>query len=81
VQHTPGADVPAHLASGATSGEREMGIGVGYRYPHDDPAGVIPQQYLPDGVDTSLYHPSDAGDEAAVADRLRVIDEILGKHR
>ena len=42
---------------------------------------MIPQQYLPDGIDATLYQPSGAGDEAAVADRLRVIDEILGKHR
>ncbi len=81
VEDSPGADVPLHLRSGATSGERDMGIGVGYRYPHDDPVGVIAQQYLPDGIDVSLYHPSDAGDEANLADRLRVIDEILGKDR
>ena len=81
VEGTSGADVPPHLRSAATAGERDLGIGVGYEYPHDDPAGVIPQQYLPDGVDATLYQPSDAGDEAAVADRLRVIDEILGKSR
>jgi putative ATPase len=81
VERTPGADVPSHLRSAATSGERDLGIGVGYRYPHDDPAGVIAQQYLPDGVDRSLYHPGDAGDESALAARLRLIDEILGKKR
>jgi putative ATPase len=81
VERTPGADVPPHLRSAATAGERDLGIGVGYEYPHDDPAGIIAQQYLPDGVDATLYQPSGAGDEAAVADRLRVIDEILGKDR
>ncbi len=81
VEGTPGTDVPQHLRSAATAGEREMGIGVGYRYPHDDAEGVIAQQYLPDGIDLNLYHPSLAGAEAAVADRLRVIDEILGKER
>ena len=81
VEGTSGADVPPHLRSAATAGERDLGIGVGYEYPHDDPAGIIAQQYLPDGVDATLYHPSGAGDEAAVADRLRVIDEILGKDR
>jgi putative ATPase len=81
VEGTPGADVPPHLRSAATAGEREMGIGVGYQYPHDDPAGIIPQQYLPDGLDLSLYHPRDAGAETDVGDRLRVIDEILGKER
>jgi len=81
VERTPGADVPAHLRSAATAGERDLGIGVGYRYPHDDPVGIVDQQYLPDGIERSLYHPGDAGDEAVLADRLRVIDEILGKKR
>ena len=81
VERTPGADVPPHLRSAATSGERELGIGVGYEYPHDDPVGIIAQRYLPDGINSSLYQPGDAGDEAAIADRLRVIDEILGKSR
>jgi putative ATPase len=81
VERTPGADVPLHLRSAATDGERDLGIGVGYRYPHNEPAGIIEQQYLPDGVDVSLYQPGDAGAETDVADRLRAIDEILGKER
>jgi len=81
VDGTPGADVPPHLRSAATAGERDLGIGVGYRYPHDDAAGIIPQQYLPDGLDLSLYRPGDAGAETDVGDRLRAIDEILGKDR
>ena len=81
VEGSPGADVPPHLRSAATAGERDLGIGVGYQYPHDDPAGVIPQQYLPDGIDSALYHSGKSGEEAAVADRLRIIDEILGKDR
>jgi putative ATPase len=81
VQRTPGADVPMHLRSAATAGERELGIGVGYRYPHDDPVGIIAQQYLPDGVEVALFRASEAGEEAIVAERLRVIDEILGKER
>jgi putative ATPase len=81
VDRSPGADVPIHLRSAATRGERELGIGVGYRYPHDDPAGIIPQQYLPEGMDVTLFLPGEAGEEARVADRLRMIDDVLGKDR
>ncbi|MGB5564771.1 MAG: replication-associated recombination protein A, partial [Acidimicrobiia bacterium] len=58
VEGTPGADVPVHLRSAATAGERAMGYGAGYQYPHNDPLGVVPQQYLPDeAVDATLYRP------------------------
>jgi len=82
VEGTPGADVPMHLRSGATSGERAMGHGTGYAYPHDDPLGVVPQQYLPDeAAGTILYRPGVHGDEAAIGERLDRIDRILGKRR
>jgi putative ATPase len=74
------APVPPHLRSAATEGERGFGFGVGYRYPHDDPAGVIPQQYLPDGVEADdLYRPRRHGAEAEVADRVAAADAILRK--
>lgn len=73
-------EVPPHLRSASYPGAAELGHGVGYRYPHDDPEGVIRQQYLPDGLEDSiLFHPGSAGDEAAVARRLQWIDEVLGK--
>lgn len=82
VEGTPGADVPMHLRSAATSGQRAMGHGVGYVYPHDDPLGVVPQQYLPDAaVGEILYRPGDHGEESEVRERLRRIDRILGKDR
>ncbi len=76
----PLGEVPAHLRSGATQGERDMGIGVGYLYPHDAPASVVPQQYLPDGHEDALfYNPKHVGAEREVAERLAKIDRILGK--
>ena len=78
----PLGEVPAHLRSGATQGEKDMGIGVGYKYPHDAPGSVVPQQYLPDGLEnTILYHPKQTGAERDIADRLSKIDTILGKTR
>ncbi len=82
VEETPGANVPAHLRSAATAGQRAMGHGSGYAYPHDDPIGVVPQQYLPDeAISATLYRPGDHGEESTIAERLRRIDRILGKDR
>ncbi|MEZ5176020.1 MAG: replication-associated recombination protein A [Acidimicrobiia bacterium] len=73
-------EVPFHLRSATTAGERSFGYGSGYRYPHDDARAVIAQAYLPDTVaDATLYHPKRLGDEAEIADRLVHIDRILGK--
>ena len=75
-------EVPAHLRSGATQGEKDLGIGVGYTYPHDDAFSVVHQQYLPDAhANAILYRPKQSGSERAVAERLKKIDTILGKNR
>jgi putative ATPase len=75
-------EVPAHLRSGATQGEKEMGIGVGYVYPHDDDLSVVQQQYLPDAHEGAiLYRPKESGAERAIAERLEKIDTILHKNR
>lgn len=75
-------EVPAHLRSGATQGEQEMGIGVGYIYPHDEAIPVVQQQYLPDAHEGAiLYTPKLSGAERALADRLDKIDAILHKNR
>ncbi len=80
VESTPAAQVPMHLRTGATAGERELGHGVGYVYPHDDPRGVMPQPYLPPGAeDLVLYEPKALGAERELVERLARIDRILGK--
>jgi putative ATPase len=48
---------------------------VGYRYPHDDPRGIIKQKYSQ--LTQKLYEPSNHGYEKTIADRLRAIGEIL----
>jgi len=76
----PHGEVPPHLRSGATQGDRDMGFGVGYEYPHTDPRAVVPQQYLPDGLERAiLYTPKRVGSEEELAERLAKIDAILGK--
>ncbi|MFC2688643.1 MAG: replication-associated recombination protein A [Propionibacterium freudenreichii] len=73
-----GTGVPAHLRDAHYATAQDYGHGVGYRYAHDWPHGVAPQQYLPDDLEgTSYYQPTDHGNEAAIGERLATIREIL----
>jgi putative ATPase len=64
------AEVPAHLRDGHYQGAAELGHGVGYRYPHDDPKGWVDQQYLPESLaGRHWYEPSEHGDEGKIAMR------------
>lgn len=70
--------VPAALRDGHYSGAARLGHAQGYRYPHDDPDGVVPQQYPPDeltGVD--YYRPSRHGAEREIAGRLDKLRTII----
>ncbi|HET6531892.1 MAG TPA: replication-associated recombination protein A [Actinoplanes sp.] len=73
-----GGPVPAHLRDAHYPGSRGLGHGRGYRYPHDDPRGVVKQQYVPDDlIGTDYYQPSDHGAERAVAERLPRLRRIV----
>ena len=64
-------EVPAHLRDAHYQGAAALGHGTGYDYPHDDPRGWVPQQYLPDElVDKRWYEPSQHGREREIAQRL-----------
>ncbi len=69
--------VPPHLRDSHYPGAKGLGVS-GYRYPHDDPRGVLPQQYAPDAVQGHRYYaPSAHGFEQTVSARLERIREIL----
>jgi putative ATPase len=63
--------VPSHLQSASYPGERKLGIGVGYDYPHDHPGHWVAQRYLPEGLRGGYYRPGDQGQEAALAEAWR----------
>ena len=70
--------VPVHLRDGHYSGAAALGNAVGYKYSHDDPDGVVAQQYPPDelvGVD--YYQPADRGAEREIAARLERLRAII----
>ena len=72
--------VPAHLRDAHYPGASAYGHGTDYRYAHDEPRGVAAQQYLPDVLEGAAYYqPTDHGAEAALAERLRRINELLGR--
>ncbi|AZA11528.1 replication-associated recombination protein A [Corynebacterium gerontici] len=77
VQRGRTGTVPAHLRDGHYEGAKAMGNAVGYVYPHDDPNGVVRQQYLPEGLEqVAYYRPSEHGDERRIAQlwpRLKAI--------
>lgn len=63
--------VPAHLRDGHYEGAKKIGSAVGYVYPHDDPKGVVTQQYMPDGLEDAVYYePTDHGAEKRIKDYL-----------
>src|SRR4051794_8470387 len=74
--------VPAHLRDGHYSGAAKLGNAIGYKYSHDDPDGVVPQQYPPDelvGVD--YYQPTTHGAERDIAGRLEKLRAIIRRKR
>ena len=74
--------VPAHLRDGHYSGAAKLGNAQGYRYPHDDPDGVVAQQYPPDelvGVD--YYRPTSHGGEREITGRLDKLRAIIRRKR
>jgi putative ATPase len=74
--------VPAHLRDGHYSGAARLGHAQGYRYPHEDPDGVVPQQYPPDEVrGTDYYRPTSHGAEREIAGRLAKLRAIIRRKR
>ena len=74
--------VPPQLRDGHYSGAAALGNAQGYAYPHDDPDGVVPQQYPPDelvGVD--YYRPSTHGVEREIAGRIDRLRAIIRRKR
>jgi putative ATPase len=74
--------VPAHLRDGHYSGAAQLGHAQGYRYPHDDPDGVVAQQYPPDEIaDLDYYRPTTHGAEREIAGRLDKLRAIIRRKR
>ena len=70
-------EVPPHLRDAHYPGAKGLGHGVGYKYSHDFPHSVSPQQYLPDSLlGTQYYDPTDNGYEKGMAERLAILQQL-----
>ena len=68
-------DVPMHLRNAPTNLMKELGYGEGYRYAHDESAGVATgEEYFPDGMPNATYYrPVDRGVEKRIKDYLKTL--------
>jgi putative ATPase len=78
--------VPMHLRNAPTRLMRDVGMGQGYRYAHDEPDGYAAgEAYLPDGLQGQRwYEPVPRGLEQRIAARLaelRALDAEAGGQR
>lgn len=70
--------VPPHLRDAHYSGAKKLGHGSSYAYAHDDPRGVVRQQYAPDVVaDKQYYEPGSRGAERDYAERYARLRKII----
>ena len=70
--------VPLYLRNAPTKLMKEWGNHEGYKYAHDWPGAVAPQEYMPEELrGTEYYHPNDRGYEHEVSQRLAKIRPML----
>ncbi|GAA3210197.1 replication-associated recombination protein A [Actinocorallia longicatena] len=70
--------VPNHLRDAHYKGAEKLGHGVGYKYPHSFPGGVVAQQYAPDELASRQYYrPTTHGAEGRFTEVLSRIKSVL----
>jgi len=75
-------EVPQALRDAHYPGAKTLGHGASYRYPHDDPAGIVAQEYSPEPTrGAQYYRPSKRGYESELAIRIQAIQAILRGER
>ena len=72
VKTTRTMPVPVHLQDRHYKGAAKLGHGEGYKYAHDYPKHYVKQQYLPDGMEgTVFYETSDNGYEKQIKAHMK----------
>lgn len=82
VREGKSGNIPAHLRDAHYSGAKDLDRGVGYKYPHSFPNGIVPQQYLPDRLEGSEYYePKQTGKfEDALARQYERLSKLMKKN-
>ena len=76
VKTTRTMPVPVHLQDRHYKGAAKLGHGEGYKYAHDYPKHYVKQQYLPDGMEgTVFYEPSDNGYEKQIKAHMKWVKD------
>ncbi len=77
VEKLENAKVPYHIRNATYEGEKKLGIGVGYKYPHDYPYHYVKQQYLPDKLkDKVYYNPTEIASEKKIKEHLENLKKL-----
>ena len=71
VKETGTLSVPLHLRNAPTDLMKDMNYGKDYKYPHSHPDHFIPENYFPDRVKETFYHPTNQGQEEWIKNRLK----------
>ena len=80
VKTTRTQPVPSHLKDSHYGGAGKLGHGLGYLYAHDYPNHYVKQQYLPDGMEgTVFYKPTDNGYEKTIKEHMKFLHESAGE--
>src|SRR5215210_6159568 len=67
-------EIPSHLRSAGHPGERALGHGVGYEYPHDRAGALSDQELMPVAAAGKRFlRLTDRGEEAMLAERLEEV--------
>jgi len=56
IQAGNAGDIPDHLKDTHYGGATKLGRGKGYKYAHDYPNNYVPQQFLPDRLEDTVYY-------------------------
>lgn len=73
-----GGAVPAHLRDAHYPQAKRLGHGKGYRYPHDEPEGIVGQRYAPEEIaGREYYRPTGHGGERRIRELLATIRKRL----
>ncbi|MFC1745035.1 hypothetical protein ACFL35_13665, partial [Candidatus Riflebacteria bacterium] len=72
--------VPFHIRNAPTKWAKELGMGAGYKYPHDFPYHHVQQNYMPEGVRLpDFYQPGAFGYEKEIKKRLEFWEKLNKK--
>ncbi len=71
--------VPLYLRNATFAGEKDMGKGVGYKYPHSFPDHYVAEKYTEKPV--SYYEPGDLGFENKIKSWLKYLKEKYGSKK